>query len=134
MTKLKARRLFVVLDCVFAFLLAGYLALWVILPVDRIKREEFIKIRPGMTVEEVEEILGTPTGNDPDNLIIMFEGGPKSFASPDRFPPNKLRQWVGRDHAILVELDEQGRVSDRYFGHTNRPEGFFAKLRRWFRL
>jgi hypothetical protein len=60
----------------------------------------------------------------------MFEGVPESFVDPDAFPADRRRQWVGKEHAILVELDERGRVSGRYFGHVNRPEGLFAKLLR----
>ncbi len=128
------KRFVFLLGCFAVIAFGRFLTLWVTRPVDRITRAEFENIRPGMTVEEVEKILGKPTENDAEAPIIMFEGVPMSFASPDLFPPEKLRQWIGKDHAILAELDDQGRVSDMYFGHTNRPPDFLAKLRRWLRL
>jgi hypothetical protein len=124
------KRSLLLLGCLVAGLLTSSWALWLTRSADRIKREEFERIRPGMTVQAVEEVLGKPTGNVSNDTIIMFEGMPESFADPERFPPEKRRQWVGKENAVLVELDEHGRVSGRYFGHVNWPEGFFAKLRR----
>jgi hypothetical protein len=72
---------------------------------------------------EVEAVLGRPTTTGAPRAIIMFEGVPESFADPVTFPAEKRRQWVGRENAILVELDHSGRVSGRYFGHVNQPEG-----------
>jgi hypothetical protein len=46
-------------------LLIGCLALWVAWPGDRINREHFAKIQPGMTEGEVEAILGGAPGNGP---------------------------------------------------------------------
>lgn len=109
-----SKRFLLVVGLLAAVVLGSYVALWLTRPMDRITRAEFENIRPGMAVEEVETILGKPTENDAEAPIIMFEGGPMSFASPDRFPPEKLRQWIGKEHAILVELDDQGRVSDKY--------------------
>jgi hypothetical protein len=60
----------------------------------------------------------------------MFEGVPESFVDPGAFPPGRRRQWVGKDHAILVELDERGRVSGSYFGQLNQPEGLLDRLLR----
>jgi hypothetical protein len=105
-------------------------ALWLTWPVDRVNREAFERIRPGMTEAQVEEVLGRPSTSGPPEVIIMFEGVPESFVDPVTFPPERRRQWVGRDHAILVELDGQGQVSGRYFGHVNRPEGFMRSLLR----
>ena len=119
------------LGWVIATLSIGGLALWLGWPVDRIEREHFARIQPGMTQAEVEAILGSPTGKEPNDIIICWEGLPESLlVDPHSFPPDKLQQWVGYRHAILIELDERGRVSGRYFGHVNRPEGFFAKLLR----
>jgi hypothetical protein len=87
-----------------------------------------------MTVEEVDKILGQPTRHDSRGPSIMFEGVPESFVEPERFPPNKRRQWLGKENAILVELDEHDRVSGKYFGYVDWPEGFVTKLRRWLGL
>jgi hypothetical protein len=95
-----------------------------------VTRPQYERIAVGMGLEEVEAILGRPTGDDPEGPIIMFEGVPESFVDPDSFPPDQRRQWVGNEHAILIELDERGRVAGKYFGHVDRPEGFFAQLLR----
>jgi hypothetical protein len=105
-------------------------ALWLTLPVDCVTREAFARIPLGMTAGEVEEVLGRPPTSGSPEAIICFEGVPESFADPGAFPAEKVRQWVGRDHAILVELDERDRVSGRYFGHVNRPERWFESLLR----
>jgi hypothetical protein len=64
----------------------------------------------------------------------MFEGMPRSELEPERFPRDKRRAWVSNEYGILVELDEQDRVSGAYFGYAHRPESFLAKLRRWAHL
>src|SRR5262245_51350584 len=109
-------------------------ALWLLSPVDRVNRESFARISLGMTEAEVEEVLGRPNANGAADAIIMFEGVPESFADPVAFPAERLRQWASREHAILVEFDERGQVTGRYFGHVNPPEGLLRKLRRRFGL
>jgi hypothetical protein len=128
------KRSLLVPGCFVAVLLIGCLTLWLTWPVDRINREAFVRIRPGMTEGEVEEILGRPTGDGPSDAIVMYEGVPESFVDPASYPPDKRRQWVGSKHAVLIELDERGQVSGRYFGHVNQPEGWFTKLLRRFGL
>ena len=64
----------------------------------------------------------------------MFEGVPESFVEPERLPLDKRRQWLGKENAILVELDQHDRVSGKYFGYVDWPEGFVMKLRRWLGL
>jgi hypothetical protein len=121
------KRVMVPLSCCVVLLL-GCLTLWLTWPVDRITRQQFVNIQLGMTEAEVVNVLGRPTGDAPKNVIIMFESVPESFMDPDSFPLNSRRQWVGTDHAILVELDEHGQVSSKHFGHVNAPESMFARI------
>jgi hypothetical protein len=124
------RRLFLLLGCLVAAAVVSWVALWLIVPPDRVNREAFGRVRLGMTEAEVEEVLGRPAAEGAPGAVVMFEGVPESFVDPDSFPAGRRRQWLGREHAILVEWDERGRVSGRYFGHVNQPEGVLGRLLR----
>jgi SmpA / OmlA family len=130
------KRSVLVLVCLVTVAVACFWALWLAWPEEWIKREQLGRIRPGMTVEDVETILGKPTGSYPNDVAIMIVGVPESSGDFDRlFMDPGGRQWVGKETAIVVAFDERARVTATYFGYLSRQqEGFLTIVRRWFGL
>jgi hypothetical protein len=85
-----------------------------------ITKENFDRIRDGMTEAEVEEILGGPPGTYTDRLVVVPMEG-TSFR----------RWWVGHEGVItiLVTPDEPPTVCDKKFD-TIPPESLSELFRR----
>src|SRR4051812_8749026 len=78
---------------------------WLTRPTPRVTEESFAEIQPGMTIEQVEAIIGGPPGN--------YSGRPAQGAYPlgcvpmewdhCQFGPGPSGvEWVGPDMAIAV--------------------------------
>ena len=90
----------------------------------------FERIRDGMTLQEVENLLGGPPGNY--SRIPDKEAGLWTI-DPDR--PDLNRQffigrevWSGDELAVAVWFDDQGRVV-RKESHQTLDRGFVQRLR-----
>ena len=96
--------------------LAVFWGVRLLTPPHRINRESLEKIQVGMTLDEVEAILGVPPGE-----YATKECG---------------IEWVGDEGAIHVMLNPEGRVSYKawlepwFIGEVT----FFDKLQGWFGL
>jgi predicted Zn finger-like uncharacterized protein len=108
---------------VFVLLLIGGVILFVALRGPSITKENYQKIKPGMTEAEVVAILGKPTEElDPGSLFDNFNKGfGKDFAKDfnkdlGQFPKGLLGKTLiwrrGGDH-IAVTLDGNGKVTAR---------------------
>jgi hypothetical protein len=119
--------------------LAGFVW-WFTLPEPRINQQSFEQIQVGMTVGEVVALFRVPPGNYTDGRAKILheevrdgirQGGLEG--SSDQY-----KEWVGQETAILVWLDDEGKVSRKEWipmSHlTGSNASFFDKLRRWFRL
>jgi hypothetical protein len=87
-------------------------------PVVRIDEETAHRIRPGLTMSEVEAIIGASPGwHDGFVGIRASLPGYKSEWLPD-VRHNNPEEWFGRNGAILVWFDKQGRVltATYYYG------------------
>jgi hypothetical protein len=102
------------------------LLVWLTLPGPRISQTSFEQIRPGMTRAEVEAVLGVSAGNYTGGRVKIVHGVP---------PDDGYAEWVGEDVAVLVWLDDEGRVSRKECLHTShligRDDSLLRKLRRW---
>src|SRR5437588_11655937 len=91
-----------------AVLLGSVLAmLWYVWPHDQISRASCEQIHEGMTLRDVEAVLGGPPGtytaNGQDWSMGMLHNGVR--------PITHTREvWVGDDGGIRVDFDEQGWV------------------------
>ncbi|HMF15961.1 MAG TPA: hypothetical protein VKE98_02090 [Gemmataceae bacterium] len=99
-------------------LLAVFWGARLLTPRHRINRESLEKIQVGMTLEEVEAILGVPPGDYATKEIGIA--------------------WVGEEGAIHVMLNPEGRVSYLAWLEPWREligeVTFLDKLRGWFGL
>ena len=101
-------------------------------PRHRINPESFEKIQVGMTLEEVEAILGVPPGDyaTKQHVYDLWGGDGVVLGLRHRIG------WVGDEGAIHVILNPEGSVSHKlwldlwFIGEVT----FLDKLRGWFGL
>lgn len=107
MKLLSHRRLLLVVVAVVLALAAGVWWCW---PRTAITEQNFAKIRPGMTLEEVETLLDEP-------------------GSPDGVPPHpRWRIWCSDRLMIRVRLDANNRVNHADLHHF---ETYLEYFRSW---
>jgi SmpA / OmlA family len=94
---------------------------WLMWPRTVITPENAARIQPGMTVAEVEAILGGPARDE-----IPEQRRPLMIQSvrPDL-------EWNSHLVSVWVHLDREGRVRESRAVPVP-PHGFFGTLRRWF--
>jgi hypothetical protein len=100
---------------------------WLPTPGDRITREAFEQIREGMTLEEVDAVIGVPPGRYAatdvlyDDLLrstIILVGDPNTPI------------WEGSYGKVVVFLDAERRVGSKFFFEVIGRETFIDRLRR----
>ena len=136
-------------------LLAGLLVLgagfWLLWPRTAITLENAAKVRPAMTLDEVEFILGGPPRSDETGptSIYYYEvdevDEPQRIPEPYSFGPTpgpfdrhawfKAYSWRSDCAMVTVGLTDWGRVEWIIAIPCHRHhEGSIAKLRHWLRL
>jgi hypothetical protein len=125
-------------------LVATMLAAWVLWPRTAITRENAAKIQPGMTLAEVEAILGGPARDEAMGPLVLDQNGarPDAEAMLDELhfvlgrlgsPP--LLQWQSNQVAIVLQFDAAGRVTECHTLPLCRgDESPLDRLRRWLGL
>jgi hypothetical protein len=130
------RRRLLLVGLVAAVLLAGGLFLRLAYPRHDISPEGYERIDVGMTLEEVEAILGGPPG---DHTNGRYEAPPypvRGLAIDPNPPPGVWHDWWGERAAILVKFDLGGRVRDKVILQVEwrRNPSLLDRLRRLFRV
>jgi len=106
------------------------------LPDHRIDDASFARLREGMTLPEVEALLGVSAGDYRVAPVGSADGG---FGPTDSFGPSeepKVRlHWYGDARWIHVGFDGQGKVVAGWCGITVKArDSFLRRLGRWFGL
>jgi|SRR5882724_6685651 len=120
-------------------LLAGVLALgvggWMLWPRSAITRENAAKVQTGMTLAEVESILGGPERDESTGRLEQ-DGSNDDPSRLEFFDAlRKAKNWRSDRVIIDVHLDAAGRVQVCYRLQVRRvQESPLAILRRWLRL
>jgi hypothetical protein len=100
---------------------------WLLWPRTAITRENAAKIREGMTLAEVEAILGGPARDDYTGPLLP--DGPAELACV------ALPRWASDRVVIWVSFDADGRVEWSEKVHTRRiEESPLDRVRRWLGL
>jgi hypothetical protein len=106
--------------------------IWLASSQPRIDSETFEQIQPGMTLMQVETLVGRPPGNYTHGQVkIIHDAGLEG--SSDYY-----KEWIGEKIAIMVRLDQEGTVSKKecvptwHLTRGNRT--VLERLRLWLRL
>jgi hypothetical protein len=119
------------LPALLAVLVALLLTFWLLWPrPSAITPENALSLRSGMTLAEVEAILGGPARDETGGQGVVVHHAKWIFT-----PSAALRgQWVSEECAVEVDFVE-GRVTYIQIGTVVMPgESPLDKLRRWFGL
>lgn len=103
---------------------------WMLWPYTAITRGNAAMISEGMTLAEIEEILGGPARNEsglPDNFIrdAFVNGDMRGVAE---------KRWASPGFLVIVEFDWSWQVIRQSNVDFNVDASPFHKLRRWLRL
>lgn len=82
--------------------------LWFFTPVAGIDSATCARIRPGMTEQQAQEIVGAPPGWY-DGIRSFSSNAPEAWG----WQPNLV--WIGSRGEILVDLDDSGNVAQARF-------------------
>jgi hypothetical protein len=128
---MRNRRRVLVLVMLAAAGLAGYVGwLWLAIPPHRINVATFRGIQHGMTLAEVEAILGVPPGDYRDRTAGWPVGA--LFLRNDEDQPVK-QEWHSDEASIGAYFNKQGRYVGG--GCVNfEPPTLFQRLRAWLGL
>ena len=138
------RRRLVLIGLLAAFLAAGA-AVWLFWPRTAITRENAAKVRVGMTLVEVETILGGSPRNETTGPLELdavepadWEEGTLQRRWIDFMfvePPAKRVMWHLDQVVIWVQWNAAGYVNAcDYFPQRRAAESPLDMLRRWLRL
>jgi hypothetical protein len=125
-----------------ALLLLG-VSSWLLWPrPTAITREHAAKIQKGMTLADVEELLGGPARNEsdmPDNFINdAFVTADTDEMKMARLRPGarpfENKRWASPGFVVLVDFDDSGRVIRHSNCAFEVDKSLLDKLRRWLRL
>ena len=126
------RRRFLLLGTsgVFLLVLLGASGYWLLCPGWPISQAGCDRISQGMSLADVEVILGRPAGDyhvhDRPVVVNLL---------PAPAPGLVKKVWIGNDGAVVVHFDRNDRVRHVHFApKLNRDESFLEKFRRWLRL
>jgi hypothetical protein len=130
-------------------IVAACLGVYLLLPRTHINHENYEKIQIGMSLAEVEQILGGPArdessgplratdrGDDrhvnPEARVTAFKASFIFFSFDDNPPAPESQIWITDWLMVRADLDSEGRVNSRSCLRV-RPavENRLGVLRRW---
>jgi hypothetical protein len=138
------RRRRLLLLTIAAVVVVLVIAVWLVWPgPSAITRENAARIKEGMTLAEVEAILGGPARDETTGPVERED--PPEFAPPDARGirwritiadmRSSLQRWESDQARVWVHFDAEGRVTDcQHFSMRRANEGPIDMLRRWLRL
>jgi hypothetical protein len=129
----KRKRLLLMVAAALASLGALGLALWLFWPRSPINRASFERIEVGMTLKQVEALLGGPRRDESTSPVVPDV--PQHEYLPD-FGHFLWREsfWVSDTLGVRVDFDADGRVTRKACIPLRMAESPFDRLRRWLRL
>jgi hypothetical protein len=124
-------RRFIVFAITSAAITSALLVLWplCISRPSAINKQNIVKIRNGMTLQEVEEILGGPARDEISGAKYV------QWLPIMPLTLNKRgAEWIGPNAAVFVGLDDDNRVVCRGSGIVGFYDTPIHRIRRWLRL
>jgi hypothetical protein len=128
------RRMLRIVGGILIAFVAAYLTLGIAASKNRINSESVQRIRKGMSLPEVEQILGAPPGNyssheativrDGAIMLIGFEEPAQVFRSVE---------WASDETVVTIWLDKKDRVVTLHQGKVVQSQtSFLDRLFNWF--
>jgi hypothetical protein len=133
----------------FLFLFFGIMAtlatgLWLVWPRTAITRENAAKIRNGMSLADVQALLGGPARDDSTSRLMFADGPGQLITINGKVPLENdapfpaYREWISDTVIVTVIFDENGLVDPENGAKVCEvrpvPEALVEKLRRWLGL
>jgi hypothetical protein len=114
-------------------------AAWLVWPCAAITRENVQQVKEGMTLAEVEAILGGPVRDETTGPVVLDEECSAPGLQPDYSRPYRGHigpfQWKSDQVMLLLYFDAEGHVADRDPLPLRRAdESLLARLRRWLHV
>src|SRR5689334_22391745 len=130
--------LFLLLGLLALILGGGYLTLWLTTPNQRITMHTFERIQEGMTLADVEAIIGVPSGDYTTRLSFIRFGPPGGDVraaifedmSRWRVRAGSWYAWIGDQGMIAVRVNGESKVAERgYYDVYPAEPSFLDRLR-----
>jgi hypothetical protein len=102
-------------------------------PRSAITAQNAAKIEDGMTLAEVEAILGGPARNDSD-LPDNFINDAFVVRNLRGRPPSAEKRWATNISVVVVHFDDAGRVIQQVHFAYDMERSPWDKLRHWLGL
>ena len=117
-----------------AVVAALVVAVWMVWPrPSAITEENAAKIQLGMTLEQVETILGGPQRDETVGVCVLSE--PVVAAPGEFFAPDSAHWWTGSECCIVVWFANGRAGAVRHYDVLlPADETLIQRLRRWMRL
>jgi hypothetical protein len=127
---MRRRRLLLGLGAVVLLGLASFCVIAFAVPRSGVTLENYERIQVGMTLPEVEGILGTPVDgyfmDEDENVLYLAD-----VVDDESGELSKLNiLWVGDDVVVRVTLDSRKQVHSKSIEKKAHPSTLFARLRR----
>ena len=108
---------------------------WLAWPTAQIDVSRFSEVRKGMTLQEVEAIVGGPPGvYCAGGLTGNYWRGWDGPFTGDEIKKTGAREWVGKEWSMLVFFGPDGRVTSVDTGLTTMRPPFLDRVRVWMGL
>ena len=124
----RRRLLLIAVSVTLVMIGVGVIMLRQMPPRTAITRANAAKIQPGMTLEEVEDILGGPARFVPSGRISYSLAGVAGFDPAAPRPP----EWTSDEVLVLVYLDGNRCVQRCVAVDVRREDGVIDIIRGWF--
>lgn len=125
------RKRIIALICVALVLIVGS---WILRPQrDQVNNDSISRIERGMTLHEVESILGAPPG-DYTTREVLYVARPAPGYRP-WLHKNTAKVWASNDAKVAIHFDDSGRVEGVFPEiKVGRRESLWDRFRKWLRL
>jgi hypothetical protein len=114
-------------------LAAGLFAFWLGTPGSKLRPQNLAAVRPGMTRQQVADLLGGPPGDFgsfPDGPVDSGDGSVRQLFAEPTARPVTAENWVDDRASITVFFDDEGRVvaASQAAVFRRRPRGGLLEL------
>jgi hypothetical protein len=123
------RRRFLQLISATALLVLAATLTWIFWPRPQLIPGGFEKVKVGMTLAEVETVLGGPPG------VYCSDRAYANYTTSGvkgKRDSSIIHEWVGAENCIAVWFNADGQSTGLWHGRTLYTPGYFDRVLGWF--